>query len=67
MIYLGLFLFICFGTWTFSHIKNRKKTTLPPLFELKTCEYCAFNYLAKTGEKITSCPQCGSYNLTEKA
>jgi hypothetical protein len=62
MIYLGFFLFLCLGTWVFSHIKTRKKKELTPFYKLTTCEYCAFNYLSATGQNISSCPQCNSYN-----
>lgn len=62
LLYLGFFLFFAFGVWLSSHLKGRKKETLPPISQLKTCEYCAFQYLAATGKRITHCPQCKSYN-----
>ena len=62
LIYLGFFLFLCLGMWVFTHLKNRNKVTLPPLYILSTCEYCHFDYLGKNGEKISKCPQCGSFN-----
>ncbi len=62
LLYLSLFLFLCFGAWALSHLKNRNKKTLPPLYLLSTCEYCHFQYLGKNGEKITKCPQCNSLN-----
>jgi len=62
LLYLGLFLFLCFGAWVFSHIKQRKKQSLPPLYILSTCEYCHYQYLGRNGEKISKCPQCESFN-----
>ncbi len=59
---LGFFLFFSLGAWLTSHLKGRKKETLPPVYQLHTCEYCAFQYLAPTGTQITHCPQCKSYN-----
>ena len=64
LLYLFLFLFLCFGFWLFSHFKQRTKT-LPPLFTMKRCEYCTFDYLHKTGDKISKCPQCQSFNKTD--
>jgi hypothetical protein len=62
LLYLGLFLTICFGAWIFTHFKSCKKQAVPPFFLLLRCEYCHFNYLGKNGEKITQCPQCRSFN-----
>lgn len=62
LLYLGLFLTICFSAWGISHLKNRHKKILPPLFQLITCEFCHYQYLAKNGEKISQCKQCSSYN-----
>ena len=62
MLYMALFLSLCFGAWLISHLKGRRKAAIPPLYELTTCEYCLFNYLSETGKKITTCPQCSSYN-----
>lgn len=62
LLYLGFFLFFSLGAWLTSHFKERRKETLPPISQLNTCEYCAFQYLAPTGKQITHCPQCGSYN-----
>jgi len=63
MLYLSFFLFLYLGAWFISYLKERKKKGVPPLYRLSTCEYCAFQYLAKAGTKITACPQCQSYNL----
>ena len=64
MLYLCFFLFLCLGAWLVSHLKGRKKQSLPPLYQLTTCEYCTFTYLSETGRKITACPQCSSFNKT---
>ncbi len=65
LLYLGLFLFMCLGVWFCSHLKQRNKQPLPPLYLLKKCEYCHYQYLGKNGEKITECPQCQSLNKNE--
>lgn len=62
LLYLALFLLLCFGAWILNHLKHRNRETLPPLFLLSKCEYCHFDYLSKNGMRITTCPQCGSYN-----
>jgi len=62
LLYLGLFLLICFGAWGISHLKQRRKKPLPPLYELAICEYCQYGYLLRTGEKVSCCPQCQAYN-----
>src|ERR1700722_4005455 len=62
MLYLGVFLSLCLGAWLFSHMKGRRKVSLPPLYQLTTCEYCAYAYLSETGKPITTCPQCNSFN-----
>lgn len=65
LLYLTLFLGICFGAWMFFHLKNRNKEILPPLYSLSTCEYCHYNYLSRHGEKLSKCPQCDSFNKAE--
>lgn len=62
LLYLALFLLLYLGSWIFSHLRQRNKVALPPLYFLSTCEYCHYHYLGRTGEKITKCPQCGSFN-----
>ncbi len=65
LLYLALFLFLCLGAWLFTHFRNGAKQAPPPLFRFSVCEFCHHNYLGKTGEKITKCPKCGSFNKSD--
>lgn len=62
LLYLGFFLFLYLGTWSWSHFKMRKKAPLPPQHQLAVCEYCTFAYLAFADAPVSQCPQCSSYN-----
>lgn len=62
LLYLALLLTFFFGMWLCSHLKRKKRRDAPPLFDLTTCEYCHFPYLANTTKKVSKCPQCSSLN-----
>jgi hypothetical protein len=67
MLYLCFFLFLYLGAWLISHLKGRRQKGLPPLYQLTTCEYCAYHYLSETGKQITTCPQCHSFNSIDSS
>ena len=60
MIYLGLFLGLCFTVWLLSHKKSRKRVVLPERYHLVACEYCHFSYLSE--EEVSKCPECSQFN-----
>jgi len=62
LIYLGFFLFLCFGAWLISHLAQRRKQALPSFYNLAICEYCTNAYLAKAGEEVSKCPGCNTFN-----
>ncbi|NGX61431.1 MAG: hypothetical protein K940chlam9_00916 [Chlamydiae bacterium] len=62
LLYLGGFLFLCLGIWTFSHFRNRKRVILPPPYKLITCEYCSHDYLTPSDTPVSTCPQCHCHN-----
>ncbi|NGX55285.1 MAG: hypothetical protein KR126chlam2_00916 [Chlamydiae bacterium] len=66
LIYLTSILFSLFGVWLFTHLRQRKKTLLPPLYELAICEYCRYNYLVESDKPVNKCPQCNALNKDNK-
>ncbi len=66
LIYLTSVLFFLFAVWLFTHLKQRKKSILPPLYELAICEYCRYNYLVESNQLVNKCPQCDALNKDNK-
>jgi len=66
MLYLGLTLAIVFGIWTYNHYNSRQQKIVIAEQELLVCEYCHFAYLGDLGKPLTQCPQCHSFNKSNR-
>lgn len=62
LLYLASLLFPLLIIWLHTHLKQRKKTLPPPLYQLVFCEYCCYNYLAESDRTVNKCPQCHALN-----
>ena len=62
LLYLASLLFFLLIVWLLTHLRQRKKTMVPPLYQLVFCEYCCYNYLTESDRPVNKCPQCHTLN-----
>lgn len=66
LLYLGLTMGIILGLWVFQHYRSRTQTIFTQEKNLHVCEFCHHAYLAETTRDVTQCPQCKSFNKSNR-
>lgn len=66
MLYLVLTLGFVLGIWIYNQYFSKRKKISIAARELLVCEYCHCAYLEELGKPVTQCPQCHSYNKSNK-
>jgi hypothetical protein len=63
--YVALFIVLFVGGTVFSLFLRQKEPPVDREYHLWQCSICMFVYLIVFDQKMTVCPQCGSYNKKE--
>lgn len=64
-LYSGLLVGIAVAVWFFTEWRTRHtQRSMEEQYRWR-CTFCGFTYLDHSGERLTQCPQCGSWNALE--
>lgn len=66
MLYLIATLSPLLILWAYQHFQTRKHKIATEENDLRICEFCHFCYLGNRGAALSQCPQCRSFNKTNK-
>ncbi len=65
VLYVGVFLAMMFGIWLYTEMTVwRGQRFLEKQYHWR-CIFCGFSYLDESGDPVSQCPRCQSYNSTE--
>lgn len=53
------------AAWLWTELGGRRRRRELEAQNLWRCVYCGFLYLDESGEKLSTCPQCGNINTAE--
>ena len=65
VLYMALLMFITLGIWVYTELSVRRGQRFLEKQYHWRCIFCGFSYLDESGEPVSRCPRCDSYNSVE--
>lgn len=64
-LYSGILLLLALAVWLWTEFRTRHvQRSMEEQYRWR-CAFCGFTYLDDSGERLTQCPQCESWNALE--